>query len=264
MAILSILGLYNYDSHVFDDFVIPTAADITGDAEKITNPFVPDKQTLINYICMEYAELSLVYADADTMKKMIGVWSAVNNPVWKALYNTLLYKYNPIWNKDSDVLETRAFAGTNYETRNLANSESETRNLAGSDNETRNLANSEQYSGSGTEMKVNLVTGYDENTFSNNTRDDIKTSGSGSGSGTDTGTVNRAKTDTGTINRSGTDTGTDNRNTTDNGTITRREQGNIGVQTTQSMIEEQRRLVEFNLYKTIAESFKEQFCVMVY
>lgn len=264
MAILSIMALYDDDPTVFDDFTIPTAADITDDAEKIADPFIPDKTTLVQYICMETAELSLVYVDPDVMKKMIKIWSLINNPVWCALYNTLLYKYNPIWNKDADILETRAFTGTNNETRNLANSENETRNLAGSDNETRNLANSEQYSGTGSETKTNLVTGYDANTFSNNTKDEIGTTGSGSSSGTDTGTVNRAKSDTGTINRSGTDTGTDNRSTSDNGTITRKETGNIGVQTTQSMIEEQRKLVQFNLYKTIADAFKEQFCVLIY
>lgn len=264
MAILSIMALYDDDPTVFDDFVIPTEDDITDDAEKIEDPFIPDKETLIDYICMETAELSLVYADPDVMRKMIKIWSRINNPVWCGLYNTLLYKYNPIWNKDADSLETRAFTGTNNETRNLANSENETRNLAGSDNETRNLANSEQYSGSGSETKTNLVTGYDANTFSNNTRDEIGTTGSGSSSGTDTGTVNRAKSDTGTISRSGTDTGTDNRSTSDNGTITKRETGNIGVQTTQSMIKEQREIVKFNLYQTIADAFKEYFCVMIY
>lgn len=264
MAILSIMALYDHDPTVFDDFIIPTAQDISDDAAKIDDPFIPDKETLIHYICMETAELSLVYADPRIMKKMIKIWSAVNNPVWCALYNTLLYKYNPIWNKDADVLETRAFTGTNNETRNLANSELETRNLAGSDNETRNLANGETFSGTGNETKTNFVTGYDSNTFANNVKDEITNGSSGSSSGTDTGTVNRAKTDTGTINRSGTDTGTDNRSTSDNGTITRKETGNIGIQTTQSMVEEQRKLVQFNLYQTIADAFKEQFCVMIY
>lgn len=264
MAILSIMALYDHDPTVFNNFTIPTVNDITDDATKITDPFIPDKDTLIDYICMETAELSLVYADPRIMRKMIKIWSEINNPVWCALYNTLLYKYNPIWNKDADSLETRAFTGTNNETRNLANSELESRNLAGSDNETRNLANGETFSGTGNETKTNLVTGYDSNTFANNTKDEITNGTSGSSSGTDTGTVNRAKTDTGTINRSGTDTGTDNRSTSDNGTITRKETGNIGVQTTQSMIEEQREIVKFNLYQTIADSFKEQFCVLIY
>ena len=40
--------------------------------------------------------------------------------------------------------------------------------------------------------------------------------------------------------------------------------GNIGVTTTQQMIEEQRKTVKFNIYDYIIESFKARFCIMVY
>lgn len=40
--------------------------------------------------------------------------------------------------------------------------------------------------------------------------------------------------------------------------------GNIGVTTTQEMIEQERKVWMFNLYKLIAEEFKQNFCVMVY
>ena len=43
-----------------------------------------------------------------------------------------------------------------------------------------------------------------------------------------------------------------------------RARGNIGVTTTQQMIEQQRRLVEFDMYKYIIDDFKSQFCLMVY
>ena len=59
---------------------------------------------------------------------------------------------------------------------------------------------------------------------------------------TDTGTVK----DTGTIKRS------------------RTEKGNIGITTTQQMIQEQREVVQFDIYGYIVRSFKERFCIMVY
>lgn len=40
--------------------------------------------------------------------------------------------------------------------------------------------------------------------------------------------------------------------------------GNIGVVTSQAMIESQRSLVMFNLYDTIMQEFKERFCIMIY
>ena len=40
--------------------------------------------------------------------------------------------------------------------------------------------------------------------------------------------------------------------------------GNIGVTTTQQMIEAQRNVVAFNIYNYIIDSFKSRFCIMVY
>lgn len=57
-----------------------------------------------------------------------------------------------------------------------------------------------------------------------------------------------------------------NAETTDTGTIsrTRKEQGNIGITSTQQLIKEEREIAEFNIYFYIAESFKERFCLLVY
>lgn len=54
--------------------------------------------------------------------------------------------------------------------------------------------------------------------------------------------------------------------TTDTGTITRQrvEKGNIGVTTTQQMIQEERDIADFDLYKIIIDEFKNRFCIMVY
>ena len=100
MAWLSILGLYNYDNTIFDGLQLPAPSDVHTKAEIIDNPPELDKDTLIKYICMELAELSVVYASADTMREMITVWSDVHFNEWLELYTTLLYSYNPIWNKD--------------------------------------------------------------------------------------------------------------------------------------------------------------------
>lgn len=40
--------------------------------------------------------------------------------------------------------------------------------------------------------------------------------------------------------------------------------GNIGVTTTQQMIEEERRVSEFNITDYIIDSFKKRFCIMLY
>ena len=65
-----------------------------------------------------------------------------------------------------------------------------------------------------------------------------------------------------------TTTGGTSGNTTGRGNLTRgrslTEQGNIGVTATQELIQAQRELVTFDLYGIIADSFKHEFCIMIY
>lgn len=180
MAILSILGMYDYDQTIFDGLQLPTAADITDEADKVSDPWVPDKDELIDYLCMECAELELLYPSAPTLSKMIGVWSRARQPVWKALYNTLLYKYNPIWNKDGSYREVR------------------TPNLTTQDDST--VTNMETaHTG---DVRHN-VTGYDANTYSPDTQDvnDTKdtTNGASANTRTETGTETIERTEGGNI-----------------------------------------------------------------
>ena len=47
-------------------------------------------------------------------------------------------------------------------------------------------------------------------------------------------------------------------------THTGRVKGNIGVTSTQDLIRQQREAVRYNIYKEISQSFKTEFCLMVY
>lgn len=51
---------------------------------------------------------------------------------------------------------------------------------------------------------------------------------------------------------------------TSTSTRTGRTHGNIGVTTSQQMIEDERRVSEFNIIDYITQSFKKRFCIMVY
>lgn len=51
---------------------------------------------------------------------------------------------------------------------------------------------------------------------------------------------------------------------TGNTVNTGRVHGNIGVTTTQQMIESERNVAEFSIYDYIADDFKHRFCIMLY
>ena len=97
---LSIMGMYDYDSSIFDGLDIPTYTDSDN------NIHIIDKSTVINNICLKCAELEIIYPAFDTMKLAIGVWSAANQETWYKLIETQFIKYNPIWNVDAHELET--------------------------------------------------------------------------------------------------------------------------------------------------------------
>lgn len=106
------------------------------------------------------------------------------------------------------------------------------------------------------------------------------TSGSETHSGTDRGSGNETHSGTDTRTTSETHGGTDARTTSETHSGTDTEQGsldleetnvrdgyargNIGVTTTQAMIEQQRQVVLYNIIDTIVNDFKTRFCVMVY
>lgn len=251
MATLSILGLYNYDNTIFDGLTLPTAADITDEADKVSNPWVPNKQDFISYLMMQAAELELVYASAPVMSTMITVWSAAHSYEWKQLYNTMLYKYNPIWNKDGLWKETRDLDGKNDRTADLTTTDTRTYTNLTDEHTLTNLTNTQ------TGAIEHDVTGFDVNSYSPNTRDNynqLKNVGTGSEKNVRNGEDKNVQKIT----------GTDKYYTEDNGTITREESGNIGVTMTQEMIQRQREIVQFNLYDYIARQFIKQFCLMVY
>lgn len=191
---------------------------------------VPDglvKQIAIDSILMRTRELEILYPDFNFMKNRIAIWSNKYQYNWKKLYDTTVLEYNPIENYDrmEDWTDTDTETGTN--SRN-SNTDSKT--------------NSEI---------INSGTITEQNTAFN------------------AGLADHAKEISNTDTVSNT---TGNRNENENTTNTRdlthkktgRAHGNIGVTTSQQMIQSERETVIFNLYDVIAESFIENFCLMVY
>ena len=185
MAWLSILGMYNYDESIFDGFRTPENVE---------------RETTIQTILLECAELEIIYPEFETMKTAIKLWTDKEFTVWEELQKTREYEYNPIWNKDGVITETEVRLNE-YE----GNSNGEnTRSVAGFNSES--LVNAE------------------------------KNKGSADSQGQEEENIERQRI----------------------------EQGNIGVTTTQRMIQEQREVVAFNTIDYILQSFKKRFCIMVY
>lgn len=115
---LSIQGIYEYDPTVFDGLDTPSYTDPDN------NVHVLNKNDVINSICLECAELELLYPSVEMMKFAIGIWSASNYDAWCKLYASQLIKYNSIWNVDADITITRVGSSENTDKVSGYNSES--------------------------------------------------------------------------------------------------------------------------------------------
>ena len=82
---VSILGVYDYDNTVLDEFALP--ANIS-------------RETFLMELFRNCAELELLYSDPDVLRPMLKYWSENRLPIWEELEKTLHYEYNPIENYD--------------------------------------------------------------------------------------------------------------------------------------------------------------------
>lgn len=109
---LSILGLYNYDTSIFENFVVPENVDAA---------------TAVNAIVMDNAELEIMYPEPDTMKFLIGLWSSRELPVWTRIYKAITTEYNPLENYN----RTETWDDTENEETSASSSGTDTHKVTG-------------------------------------------------------------------------------------------------------------------------------------
>lgn len=264
MSKLSILGLYQRDQTLFDNLQLP--AEFTAD----------DRETLINNLLMDCAEFECVYPNFDFCKAAIGWWSKARLQVWQKLYNSTMFVYNPIWNKDGTITENRSKEYSSEKSGTVESSNDGTSSKTTEDSKsitntrTDNTDTSRSASGDQDTDTENKVAGFNSSSYVNkdkqtvdqswseNSTEDIdrtiSDTGAESGNLTETGTTS----DSGSTSESGTTAGTESEE------YTRTEQGNIGVTSTQQLIKEEREISLFEIDDFIINDFKRQFCILVY
>lgn len=212
--LVSIRAIYNWDNTIFDNFNVPDEMD---------------KQTVIDMILLELAELTVVYNEPSTLKTYIRVWSATRLNIWERLYALATQEYNPLDNYDR--------------TETITTDHGHVLTMAKSANNSKSGRSTNTGSGS-----VNKST-YGYNSSQSAPTDDVNTS--------DTNTITDSLTET----EQGLDTHTNSGRDVE----TRHGKGNIGVTTYGKMIDEELRLrPQLDIYKYIVEEFKHEFCVVVY
>ena len=248
MARVTLWGFYQYDKTLFNDIVLPDGMD---------------KENLVAEIMRNSGDLYPYHQIPEYLKRNITFWFARRLFDFERMYEALRVEYSPIENYDriEDIKREYKDSGTDTETLTLGSST--TSKHAGTD--------TEAMQGGGSTEKG--VAAYNEDGYTNREKDtetqnstntkqyDSTVTNTGSGTDTQKQTFDSTVTNTG----SGSDmTKTDygkQRTETENTRI----HGNIGVTTSQQMIESEMSLrAKYDIYKIISREFEREFLVQIY
>ena len=250
-ATMSVMGLYNWDNTIFDLMSLPEALD---------------KDTLVDNLLIELAELEVIYPNPVVMKNLIGVWSAKQLDIWERLYATTQYEYNPIENYDRQ--ESGTDSGNDTATHTGTDSRTESITDGGTEGVATSLAKTGQDSVTGTDTKGHWKAAFDSAASGDD--DGLIKETRDQDDGSTTTVYGNTETGSSTTTFGKTQSVTEGKTygsqlaTYKSGSHTLRAHGNIGTVTTQAMIREQREIETFNIYDIIIDDFRNRFCILVY
>lgn len=156
---VSILGLYNFSEDIFSELLLPDGID---------------KNILVPSILAECSDFNLLYPNYDFMRFMIGIWSANEFDIWKAMQESTELEYNPIENYDRYESITREVESTGT-TEETATNENEN---------------------SGTSESVESRTAFNSNNFQGTGKVESESNGSGSSETNSSATTTNSGTET--------------------------------------------------------------------
>ena len=195
-----------------------------------------DKETLIGAIMLRCQEFALLYSDPDFLTMAVNIWSRKNYRTFDKWVKALDISYDPLFNYD----RTEEYTDTHNGKFNNSNNGSGTTG----NTQTNNLHDSNDVTNTHSEKA------YNDSNYVGTTQD----------------VVDQDEAHTGTV----TDNGSYSNNSSAQGSEDytnihkARLFGNIGVTTSQQMLQSELDIARWNLYEHIADLFCNEFCIMVY
>jgi len=166
MQRLTLIGLYNYDSTLFDGLTLPEEYD---------------KNVFIDSLLLEHGEKCVLYSNPEFMKYSIGAWGRKWSMELERIAEALQAEYNPIYNYDRfekwtetdkpDVTTTRTHDNTDTQTLN----NSTTRTHDNTDTQTLDNSTTRTHNDTDTRTNDNTDTTTNNNTDTQTNRYDVVT-----------------------------------------------------------------------------------------
>lgn len=224
---LTLIGMSNYDSTLFDELTLPDGYD---------------KKTFVDSLLLEHGEKCVLYSNPAFFKQAIALWGRKWQLELKRIYDALTAEYDPIYNYDR-YEEYTDNEGRKYESKVNAGHNAKDTPSYSTVNDTNENATTEE------QISADNSGGYqpEHKTISN---------GGGKTTATTSGT---------TQDLSESSNSTTNDAETRNFSHKAHLYGNIGVTTSASMVSEVvRQRMEMNLYGTAARLFANELLIGIY
>lgn len=191
-----------------------------------------EKDLVCNNILMRGGEFEVLYSSPDTMISLIAYWARRHYRTFDKWVKALNIEYEPLFNYDrtEEWTDTRESRGSSTRTDNLKD-ESKLHNEQTVDSEIENTRSA---------FDTSDYQPHDKSTTTSESSSD----------------------DTGTVTHTGTQGNVDSRD--DSGVHKGHMFGNIGVTTSQRMLESELEIAKWNIYDHIADLFLQEFTIPVY
>lgn len=183
-----------------------------------------DRDDVIACIVEQYGQQTLAHPDPEYMRRYVPIWSKRRLGIWTKLLKTTELEYNPIENYDRTEEIT--------EHRETGRKTDTSTTMAGSDTT------------AGESTAAHDVSAENADAYQPDSKDTAN----------DNTVINHNSNTAGQIGEAGTDSFTHNNHT----------HGNIGVTTSQQMIEAERDVVRYSLIEEIAADYRDAFCLSIY
>ena len=187
-----------------------------------------DKETLVNLILTEGGEFEPLYADANMIKGQIDLFVSQHMRTFTKWVKALAIEYNPIENYDRMEDWTDVNHNIESSTGNIKNDSNGNSSSNNTDNTNNNVSAFDDYSMSPHDSSV-TSSNSSANSSANSSSNSI-TNGSSDGNSTHTG----------------------------------RTHGNIGVTTSQQMLQSELDIARFNIYQQFCDLFIDELLLAVY
>lgn len=268
-AKMTLLGLYNYNNHIFDGLQFPAGID---------------RQVAINEILLRSGEFEIIYPDMQFLADAITHWGVKHYRTFEQWIRALSIEFDPLYNYDRFEEYTDAKSAQGQQTSGSKTSGQTTSadvestrsdaSKSGSDDRLSQSISSTDSQSETKDDKTRKVSAYDEATYQNREKEETTANSEGGGNGyaanrdeAHSSGTDSSQGDTVRTGHTGAESSQEtvaSSNQVEQAKHSAHIYGNVGVTTSTTMLEDFLRVERFTIYEQIADIFIDEFCILIY